>query len=62
MLEKFYVERIFLFFNMIEEEFWERKLFELRDWRGKKYFFLKWIKIFVLFYGGNIVNFYRRVF
>lgn len=62
MLEKFYVERIFLFFNMIEEEFWERKLFELRDWRGKKYFFKKWIKIFVLFYGGNIVNFYRRVF
>lgn len=59
MLEKFYVERIFLFFNMIEEEFWERKLFELRDWRGKK---KKWIKIFVLFYGGNIVNFYRRVF
>lgn len=41
MLEKFYVERIFLFFNMIEEEFWERKLFELRDWRGKKYFLFK---------------------
>lgn len=61
MLEKFYVECIFLFFNMIEEEFWERKLLELRDWRGKK-MFKKWIKIFVLFYGGNIVNFYRRVF
>lgn len=46
MLEKFYVEYIFLFFNMIEEEFWERKLFELRDWRGKKYFFLKMNKNF----------------
>ncbi|XP_052685923.1 uncharacterized protein LOC128165435 isoform X5 [Crassostrea angulata] len=34
MLEKFYVERIFPLLNMTEEEFWERKLLELRDWRG----------------------------
>lgn len=61
MLEKFYVERIFPLLNMTEEEFWERKLLELRDWRGKKYFFLKWIKIPALPYGGNIANFYRRV-
>lgn len=64
MLEKFYVERIFPLLNMTEEEFWERKLLELRDWRGKKKKKMnKRIKIPVLHYGDNtcIENFYRRV-
>ncbi|XP_022314520.2 uncharacterized protein LOC111119021 isoform X2 [Crassostrea virginica] len=34
MLEKFYTERVFPLINMTEEEFWEMKMLEFRDWRG----------------------------
>ncbi|XP_062594006.1 uncharacterized protein LOC134255480 isoform X1 [Saccostrea cucullata] len=34
LLEKFYVERVLPKMSMTEEEFWERKMLEYRDWRG----------------------------
>lgn len=37
MLEKFYTERVFPLINMTEEEFWEMKMLEFRDWRGKHF-------------------------